>query len=356
MSRFDFFQAANPNLTTLDAPTFQIFNYNSDVDSFYRMDAPYQISVEHCSGMSATDVLMITNVTEEKAVDRNVPMHQYLAFNSSRALHHHEFFELMVVLEGEVINRIEEEEYRYSAGTCCLLNRNVRHAEVFCQEATLFFIDLTPEFVIELLEFYKRARFAGEMSELNDVVLRFMQKDLLHPGEKNYLFFLPLVQSNAFSEQLKQLSEQLLQTARNPVFGTSYLVRGFICSLIQFVSCESKYHITKINLESPGDFLLFLQISHLLEESNGRMSRQEIAKTCSYSGTHINRVVKKYSGMSVFDYGMTFCMKKAAMLLTQTDMTIDDIMRSLGFSNATHFYQQFKKQYRETPAKYRKGV
>ena len=127
-----------------------------------------------------------------------------------------------------------------------------------------------------------------------------------------------------------------------------------ICSLVRFLCCDTNYHVTQINLDSQGDFLLFLQISHLLEDRNGRMSRQEIAEACNYSGSHINRIVQKYGGMSLFDYSMTFCMKKAAALLTETELTISEIMRQLDFSNANHFYQIFRKYYGMTPMKYRK--
>lgn len=355
MSRFDFFQVANPESTTLATPTFDIFNYNSGIDNFYRMTAPFQLTQECCSGTGANDTLTITNVTGDQSDSNSVPMAHFLVYNNTRPLHHHDFYELMIVLEGEVMNRIEDKEYAYGAGTCCLMNRNVRHAEKLCGPARLLFVSLMPDFVAELLGFYKTGLFKGELESLNDVALRFMETDMRHPGKKDYLFFLPVFQNDSEMQRLHEISNQLFQTAQAPRFGVSFLVRGLICSLIQFISAKENYHVTEINLDSQGDFLLFLKISHLLENKNGRMTRQELAECCNYSGTHVNRIVQKYSGMNLFDYSMTFCMKKAASLLLETEKSITDIMHDLDFTNTNHFYQIFKKHYGMTPMKYRKA-
>ena len=58
--------------------------------------------------------------------------------------------------------------------------------------------------------------------------------------------------------------------------------------------------------------------------------------------------------MCLFDYGMTFCLKKAEYYLLNTKDSISDIALRLGFSNRTHFYTLFKEKYGITPNGYRK--
>lgn len=84
------------------------------------------------------------------------------------------------------------------------------------------------------------------------------------------------------------------------------------------------------------------------------MTRAELEKVLNYSGDYLNRIVNKYAGMCIFDYGMTFCLKKAALLLSSTEESISSIASSLHFSNRTHFYSLFKKHYGITPKEYRK--
>ncbi|HAL74741.1 MAG TPA: AraC family transcriptional regulator, partial [Clostridiales bacterium] len=73
-----------------------------------------------------------------------------------------------------------------------------------------------------------------------------------------------------------------------------------------------------------------------------------------YSGSHISAIARKFSGMTLFDYRMTFCMEEAATLLTQTSKSIAEIAGDLNFSNRTHFYRQFKKRFQVTPHEYRR--
>ena len=47
-------------------------------------------------------------------------------------------------------------------------------------------------------------------------------------------------------------------------------------------------------------------------------------------------------------------MKEASIRLLDTDQTIADISRDLGFTNQTHFYKVFKEKYKMTPMQYRK--
>ena len=57
--------------------------------------------------------------------------------------------------------------------------------------------------------------------------------------------------------------------------------------------------------------------------------------------------------MSLFDYGMVFCMQAAGKRLAESKEAISEIAEDLGFSNRTHFYNIFKKHYGMTPKQFR---
>ena len=58
--------------------------------------------------------------------------------------------------------------------------------------------------------------------------------------------------------------------------------------------------------------------------------------------------------MNLFEYGMTFCMKEAARLLEETDLSVTAIAEALKFSNQGHFYKLFKQTYGMLPKEYRR--
>ena len=83
------------------------------------------------------------------------------------------------------------------------------------------------------------------------------------------------------------------------------------------------------------------------------MPRAQLEQLLNYSGDYLNRIVNRYTGLCLFDYGMTFCLKKAAQYLSETDESVSSIATKLHFSNRTHFYALFKAKYGVTPKEFR---
>ncbi len=44
------------------------------------------------------------------------------------------------------------------------------------------------------------------------------------------------------------------------------------------------------------------------------MTRTELEQLLHYSGDYLNRIVNKFTDMCLYDYGLTFCMKKSGAL------------------------------------------
>lgn len=90
-----------------------------------------------------------------------------------------------------------------------------------------------------------------------------------------------------------------------------------------------------------------------MEDTCGRMSRSDLERVLCYSGNYMNTIIKKHTGMCLYDYGLTFTLKKAAALLSDTPASISSIAIQMGFSNRTHFYKLFRDKYGITPGEYR---
>ena len=99
--------------------------------------------------------------------------------------------------------------------------------------------------------------------------------------------------------------------------------------------------------------MLFSRVQHLIEDTNGKIRRKDLETHFHYSANYITKIVKKYTGLSFYNYCLTYLLKKATVLLISTDKPILSIMEDLGFSNHTYFYKIFKAQYGVTPKAYR---
>lgn len=344
-------------LSALDSrdSSIKVQNGESDFSRFYHMDVPFQLTLEYCNGPDPEDYVNIVTLSATKAVmyQESLSLKNEPYFKNTP--HFHDFFEFVIVLEGNIIQKIEGKEYLYTAGSCCLINRNLRHTEHYHSRSRVLFIGLSPEFVTELFASALSPLFPNEKAIYESSLYRFISNDIKEPGIRSYLDFIPAYQNHLHATHLHTVAENMVHTLLHPEFGASYQIKGLLCTFLSYLSLPKYYHCTNVRLDTNSDFLLFSRITRLLEESDGRMSRSELEQYLHYSGDYLNRIVNKFTDRCLYDYGMSFCMKKAAQRLTESNDSISAIAAGLKFTNRTHFYSLFKEAYGVTPKEYRRS-
>lgn len=321
---------------------------------FYQINAPYELTYIVCSGTGEEDYVNSATFSGDSSyMSRETYAHHVEEYRSSPG-HYHDYFEIMVVLSGNVTQKIEGKEYRYPAGSCCMVSRSICHYEGYEGEASLLFFGFSTDYILSLFEHANHSFFQSEKNIYQSELYQFIKEDIEHPGRKNYLDFFPSMENNGAYEILHDLTTRVIDLVFEPHFGSGYLVAGYLCSFLHHLSEEKRYLCSRVNLSVTNEELLFTRITNLLRSENGRISRKDLEKAFCYSGDYINRIVKKYSGKSLYDYGMIFCMQEAARRLLETDGSVSEIAEELGFSNRTHFYHIFKEHYGRTPKEYRK--
>ena len=79
----------------------------------------------------------------------------------------------------------------------------------------------------------------------------------------------------------------------------------------------------------------------------------DIADKLHYSESFISRTFRVRSGVTVNAYLTDLRIKKAHELLLKTDMRLEDIAASCGFSDTNYFISSFSKNYKISPKRYR---
>jgi AraC-like DNA-binding protein len=333
--------------------SINVQNLTSDYGRLFHMAVPFQVTLEYSNGLNLNDYVNIVTLSPQHSIMYQETLSTKNFVDSKDAPHYHDFYEFVIVLEGTIVQIIEGKEYIYPPRTCCLINRSLQHLEHYKAQTKVLYIGISPSFIMELFDSAKNSTFKTEKDIYQNTLYKFIEADLKNPGEKSYIDFLPTYQNHKNAVYLHSMAEDMITTLLYPEFGASYKIRGLLCSFLAYLSSPRYYHGTTIKLNTNSDFLIFSRVSRLFEESNGRMSRGELEQQLNYSGDYLNRIVNKYSGMCLFDYGMNFCLKKAAQYLTETNESINTIATRLNFSNRTHFYNLFKEKYGVTPKEYR---
>lgn len=79
----------------------------------------------------------------------------------------------------------------------------------------------------------------------------------------------------------------------------------------------------------------------------------ELADKFFLSKEHLSRMFKKETGVNLFSYIMKLKLEKGKLLLTETNLTLEEIAQKLGFSTGNYFSKVFKKNTGLSPRDYR---
>ena len=136
--------------------------------------------------------------------------------------------------------------------------------------------------------------------------------------------------------------------------GKSFMLRALICRFLELMetspSFSSQIHTAKLSREEE----LVHSIAQAYRKRKSIMSRSEVEKLTGYCSDHVERIIKRHTGMTLLEYGRLFLMQKAENMLTETDKSISDICEELGYSNRTYFNRIFRERYGLTPSDFRK--
>lgn len=270
-------------------------------------------------------------------------------------LHHHDYYELMYVIDGEIYQNIEYKRHIYPKGSLCLLNKNIHHAEEFTTDYRVVFIMIAEDLVNNLF-FPTDSNYFNEENMLHNSPLFdfFNRNSAEFPNSiREYIDFIPTYESESEYRKMYKLFDRLTSHFLNPSLGSTYEIKAILMEIFNELISEDKYNTVPVNIGSDKEMQIFDSISHIMMINDGRISRSKMEKELSYSGSYLNGICKKCSGLNLFDYGMTICMKKACKLLTETTMSVADIAEELQFSNRSHFYKLFEESIGISPAKYR---
>lgn len=337
-----------------DAPdNLVIHNPDSNILQLYELNTPFMILLETCH--EKDNFFSIYQITPGNTYSSQSTYSQYKAL-SKRPLHQHSCYEIMFVLSGSITNHVENQTFTYGPGQCCVMNKNIKHCEIVAGDFQVVFFMIQGVFLEQLLEEYEEvSEHKTEAPGMNPIFQLYL--DSLHKTSrfhKVYLDYLPVIPADSILEQLNPLFNFMLEEIRKNSPGSLFFLKGTFARFLQILDTPSLYCMARVQSDSSSQEYIFSKICHIMEASRGRSSREYLEKQLHYNGEYLNRIVKKYTGKTISEYGQDFCLAEAGRLLTKTDMSVSAIITELGYSNRSYFYRIFQNAFNETPLEYRK--
>ncbi|MDO4622933.1 MAG: helix-turn-helix transcriptional regulator, partial [Eubacteriales bacterium] len=260
----------------------------------------------------------------------------------------------MIVLEGSIKEQFDTQTHILIKGDCSIVNPNIRHLDIYNEKCELLYIGISTDFFSEIIR--------NDVSFDNFRNLKH-EKLLVYDLYRNYVFRQSsiakeyiLFQRTMHDSNLSSIVKCMIDETRSKKPAYYMQVNCLFIRFFHELHKELCYRSTFQSLVSTRQEKLFYEIEQLLSKYEGQISRTELSNQLGYSDHYINKIVQSQTGQSFVKFSRTFILQKAARLLIQTNMTIDDISFECGLSNTTYFHRIFKEYFNQTPAEYRTGM
>ena len=96
------------------------------------------------------------------------------------------------------------------------------------------------------------------------------------------------------------------------------------------------------------------KIEKYINENLAIASIEGLSGYLGYSNVYTATLVKKVMGETYTDYLHKKRLKKAAELLLETELSVGEVVKAVGYENENYFRKLFKERYGKKPLQYRK--
>ncbi len=251
--------------------------------------------------------------------------------------HTHEFTEIIYVLDGEVVERINDTEYRLTRGDLLFINYGSTHSFSPIGNVSFLNISFSPEVMGRRIISRENAFDLLSLTAFDEIANGKGEGVVRFSGEERRTIEAVLLDMlNEYSESFPE-REAVLESYMTVVI--SKILR--------------KMHPTIVKGEE-SDKVWRELFEYIGENLDKKLTLSELSKKCFYNPSYFSRTFKEKFGITLADYLQSERAEAAARLLKETDLPTQTVAEKCGFSDKSSLYRAFVKIYGVTPSEYRK--
>ncbi|MBQ4559948.1 MAG: helix-turn-helix domain-containing protein [Tyzzerella sp.] len=252
--------------------------------------------------------------------------------------HRHNYVEVIYMCRGKTTHIIDGNEVVLEEGDLLFLNQNATQEILPAGKD-----DIAINFIIQP-QFFDRA---FEMIGADDNLLRdFLVGSLCEDGRRtSYLYF-----HVADVLPIQNLIENMIWSLLNNQFNK----RSCNQLTMGLVFLHLLNHIEKMEAGGRAYRQEFeVSVLNYVETKYKEGSLTELAELMGYSVYWLSHEIKKRTGMTYKELVQTKRMNQAAYMLINSQVSVAEIIRMVGYDNTSYFHRKFKERYGVSPKEFR---
>jgi AraC-like DNA-binding protein len=289
-----------------------------------------------------------TYAMEERAEYREFDIRDQSIREPLTRPHRHEYFQIMVTLDGSAQQTIGGAVRPLHPGTITFVLPYRVHLVPLPAGSRYIVINFAQRFL--------RPELDCDPLDLEDVAVS------IAPELAPFLYqeYMDFTADGADMAALEKLLMQMIDENRERRFGSLEILRGKLLQLIGLVCRRYETELLRLaasRSSSSGRRDTLLRVSRYVRENLTRdLSLADAAAAAFLSPNYLAHLLKKETGKSFTELVTERRMERAQDLLTNTAMRIADVAHATGFSDEGYFTRRFKQWHGNSPRAFRESV
>lgn len=252
----------------------------------------------------------------------------------------HNFFEMMYMEQGKCVSRTDGMELSLQEGDICVIPPRTDHAISDCSEDAVIV-----DFLIRSSTF--ESAF-WDLLQGKDILAAFFAQSLYGGKSDSVLVF-----HAEGDEILKKFVEYACDEYQGNQGYRNRMLNNLIRAIFILIL---RNHEKDVEIPArPGEIQdeNLMDILNYIQEHYMDLTLSGLAGYFNYSERHMSRLLKEKTGLNFRVILQKLKLGKAADLLHNPNITLQDIVEQAGYMDISSFVRTFKKYYGMSPAEYR---
>lgn len=255
--------------------------------------------------------------------------------------HRHEFIEMSYVYAGTLTQTINTKKITLSEGQLIILDTNVAHS-----------IEATGENDIIINCLMRRSYYDSHLIHRlagNNLLSEFFVNAVYKSQEQSQYMIFP----SEGNSKVRHFMTELICEYYSSNICSEEAINSYLGLL--FTELLRLYKDTKYNNETGSGkrMVNMADILHYMEIHYQTISLTSAAEHFHFHPNYLSKLIKDYLGQSFIKVIQDIRLKKAILLLKNTDLNIVEISEHIGYKNIHFFYKNFREHFLMSPAEYR---
>ncbi|HFI0027218.1 TPA: helix-turn-helix domain-containing protein [Streptococcus suis] len=256
--------------------------------------------------------------------------------------HTHQFLEINYVYKGHCRQRINDQLFDLKEGDILLMDVESRHSiEALGNEDILINILFQNKGV--------SINWLKQLQGENSLLYQFLLSDSSQHFKRNNFLLLHTEEDTPVRQILLEMMTEY------------FLPQDFSQQMLKHYLPLFFYHLARLlpTVEKTVDLQLeestYAQVLKIIDREYATIGLAELAQRLNFNKNYLSNLIKTESGQTFTQLVNQRKLMKAQLLLKTTQLPIQEIALSVGFSNKTYFYDKYKETFGHGPKEERKN-